>query len=117
MSKASDTIINTCNDIIKIGETEGIEVVTSQFVRLDEQFVPYDTGTSERNIKDETNYKKGEVIYNVPYAYDVYYDGSEGGQDQNFIKPTAEKHWFDVTWENEQDYLSKVLINTINKNL
>lgn len=117
MSKSSDIIINTCNDIIKIGETQGLKEVTSQFVRLDEQYVPYDTGTSERNIKDETNYKTGEVVYNVPYAYDVYYDESEGGKDQRFVKPTAEKHWFDVTWENESDYLTKLLINIINKNL
>ncbi len=100
------------------------EVLTTEFVRLNEPNMFRDMGDSIKDVKAQTDYKKGEVIGENEYFAYVYYgvkneDGSwkihpggRKGKARNDERPV-----FIYTYEENQDYLEGVLVDAINKSL
>jgi hypothetical protein len=80
--------------------------ITTEFVRLNEESLPFLTGTTKRNIITNTNYREGRVINTTPYAVVRYYDNKTGK-----IK------YFEYTWDKYKEELSGKWIDVIEKKL
>lgn len=74
--------------------------ISTEFINLNEDFVPEDTKDTKRSIPLNSNYKTGEIIAKTPYVPYIYYG------DMEFTKPGAEHEWFEHTAKTYKDDLA-----------
>lgn len=92
-----DIQINTAALLGKFAKrTEAAQVyLDNEVMRSTEPFVPFDTGTLARSSQLATKPGEGQVLYDTPYARELYY--SEG---MNFAKdkhPKATAKWLEAS--------------------
>ena len=66
-------------------------VIDSEVLRLDDPYVPFDTGNLRQSGIRRTHFGSGEVVYNVVYAASQYYNTP----DTRSYDPIRGAHWFE----------------------
>ncbi len=101
----SSLLIDLKDNVIETHKT-ATKSITTEFVRLNEENLPFLSGTTKRNIITNTKYSEGKVVNTTPYAIVRYYDNKTGK-----IK------YFEYTWDKYEDELSGRWIELIEKKL
>lgn len=67
------------------------QVIDSEVLRLDDPYVPFNTGNLKQSGIRGTRIGSGEVIYNANYAASQYYNTA----DTRTYDPMRGAHWFE----------------------
>lgn len=93
----------------EILETRGLnpggrvqQVIDSEVLRLDDPYVPFETGNLRQSGIRGTHFGSGEVVYNAVYAANQYYNTS----DTRTYDPMRGAHWFERM---KADHRSEIL--------
>lgn len=88
-------------------------VLSSEFVRLNEPNMFYDTRKSIADVKSQTDYDRGRVQGQNPYFAFVYYGTSRIKAGGRYGKPEP----FKYTYDHNKDYLTKTLEEAVAKKI
>ncbi len=88
-------------------------VLSSEFVRLNEPNMFYDTGKSKSDVKSQTDYDRGRIQGQNPYFAFVYYGTSRIRPGGKRGKPEP----FKYTYEQNKEYLTKTLEEEVAKKI
>ena len=89
---------------------KGVETLSQQVLKDSNFYVRKDSGLLETSSIKASNTKKGEVVWNTPYAKRVYYTGNPSKD----VNSNASLMWFEKAkskyWKDWINIVSKIIM-------
>jgi hypothetical protein len=86
---------------------KALATITNIIVRDTDPYVPFNTGATAKSAQTASDFAKGNIVYDTPYAKDIYEDSGRSFSHDHHDKATD--HWFEASRRvNEKDWIEQV---------
>lgn len=98
-----EKLVAKYNNRAKVAQT----ILDESVLKDTDQYVRYRSGVLARSARTASRIGKGQIIYDTPYAKEVYYN--QASRVTRDIHPNATPKWFEASKKkNEKHWLSAV---------